>query len=260
MADAPNSTPKSDVKGAKGLFSKQIGPLPVGVWVILVVGGLAMAYYFARNQKAGDTTVSESSPQEGVGGLDTSVISGPPPKATYTTNDEWASAAINWAIANNFDPQLSVDAVTRRLEGQQLSTAENAIIRAIFKNVGPPPLLPPAPENPPSSPPPPTPPPPGAPPPPHVTPRPGGVITIPRPRPAPHTPPKPRPKPRPKSITVTVGRWPAWNSTLWGLSQHYYGNGKYWRRIYDANRNKIKNPNVLHVGWRLVIPSPTRNV
>lgn len=34
--------------------------------------------------------------------------------------------------------------------------------------------------------------------------------------------------------------------SLWKIAQKVYGNGGYWRRIYDANRDKIKDPNKIY--------------
>jgi nucleoid-associated protein YgaU len=42
--------------------------------------------------------------------------------------------------------------------------------------------------------------------------------------------------------------------TLQEISQKYYGTSKKWRKIYDANKSKIKDPNKLVVGTKLVIP------
>jgi len=42
--------------------------------------------------------------------------------------------------------------------------------------------------------------------------------------------------------------------TLWELAQKYYGAGNEWRRIYDANKEKIKNPNLIYPLQRLLIP------
>lgn len=42
--------------------------------------------------------------------------------------------------------------------------------------------------------------------------------------------------------------------TLWGLAQKYYGNGLEWKRIYDANKDKIKNPNLIYPFQKLLIP------
>ena len=42
--------------------------------------------------------------------------------------------------------------------------------------------------------------------------------------------------------------------TLWGLAKKYYGNGNQYNKIYNANKDKIKNPNLIIDGWKLVIP------
>ncbi|MBE5966411.1 MAG: LysM peptidoglycan-binding domain-containing protein [Lachnospiraceae bacterium] len=43
--------------------------------------------------------------------------------------------------------------------------------------------------------------------------------------------------------------------TLWGIAKKYYGDGTKCNRIYNANKDKIKNPAVIHIGWKLKIPS-----
>ncbi len=42
--------------------------------------------------------------------------------------------------------------------------------------------------------------------------------------------------------------------TLYMLSRRYYGNATHWRDIYNANRDKLSDPNKLPVGTRLTIP------
>lgn len=42
--------------------------------------------------------------------------------------------------------------------------------------------------------------------------------------------------------------------TLYSLARRYYRSDSRWRDIYNANRNKINNPNTLPLGTRLVIP------
>ena len=44
------------------------------------------------------------------------------------------------------------------------------------------------------------------------------------------------------------------HETLYQLSRQYYGDGRNWRRIYYANRNRIADPGYLPVGIRLIIP------
>jgi phage tail protein X len=41
------------------------------------------------------------------------------------------------------------------------------------------------------------------------------------------------------------------------LSKKYYGDGTKWRRIHEANKNKIPNPNSLYIGLELLIPDIT---
>ena len=41
---------------------------------------------------------------------------------------------------------------------------------------------------------------------------------------------------------------------LWGIAKKYYGNGALYTKIYDANTNKIANPNLIYVGQVFVIP------
>ncbi len=42
--------------------------------------------------------------------------------------------------------------------------------------------------------------------------------------------------------------------TLWGLAKKYYGSGSKYPVIFNANKNLIKNPDVIKDGWKLVIP------
>lgn len=39
------------------------------------------------------------------------------------------------------------------------------------------------------------------------------------------------------------------------IAKHLYGNASDWHKIYDANRDKIKNPDLIQPGWVLTIPS-----
>ena len=42
--------------------------------------------------------------------------------------------------------------------------------------------------------------------------------------------------------------------TLWKIAEKFYNKGYHWRKIYNANRKKIKNPNLIYPLQRLLIP------
>lgn len=42
--------------------------------------------------------------------------------------------------------------------------------------------------------------------------------------------------------------------SLWKISKKFYGDGDEYMRIYYANKDKIKDPDMIQVGWELAIP------
>jgi LysM repeat protein len=46
--------------------------------------------------------------------------------------------------------------------------------------------------------------------------------------------------------------------TLFGIAQRFYGHGRYWHSLYQANRSKISNPDLIFAGQVLTIPSHPR--
>ena len=58
------------------------------------------------------------------------------------------------------------------------------------------------------------------------------------------------PKPATTSRTYTVVR----GDCLWNIAKKYYGNGSQYTKIYNANKDKIKNPNLIYPGQVLTIP------
>ena len=38
------------------------------------------------------------------------------------------------------------------------------------------------------------------------------------------------------------------------IAQRFYGDANQWPRIHEANRDQIKNPDLIHPGQKLVIP------
>lgn len=42
--------------------------------------------------------------------------------------------------------------------------------------------------------------------------------------------------------------------SLWKIAKKFYGDGSKWTKIYNANKDKIKNPNLIYPKQKLVIP------
>lgn len=51
-----------------------------------------------------------------------------------------------------------------------------------------------------------------------------------------------------KTYTVKKG------DCLWNIAKKYYGNGSDYKKIYNANKDKIKNPNLIYPGQVLTLP------
>ncbi len=52
----------------------------------------------------------------------------------------------------------------------------------------------------------------------------------------------------PRVITVKEGQW------LFDIAREEYGSIYAWSKIYEANKDKIQNPNILYPGQELVLP------
>mgnify|MGYP002423712379 FL=1 len=60
----------------------------------------------------------------------------------------------------------------------------------------------------------------------------------------------PAPTPAQPTRTYTVKR----GDCLWNIAKRYYGNGSQYTKIFNANRDKIKNANLIYPGQIFVIP------
>lgn len=56
--------------------------------------------------------------------------------------------------------------------------------------------------------------------------------------------------PERQARTYTVQK----GDSLSKIAKREYGDADEWRRIYDANRELIKDPDLIHPGWTLTIP------
>ena len=56
------------------------------------------------------------------------------------------------------------------------------------------------------------------------------------------------PAPSGRSYTVVKG------DSLSKIAKHVYGDAQKWRKIYEANRDQIKNPDLIYPGQTFTIP------
>lgn len=146
----------------KALAGKMVGPLPLGVWVALVAGGLFIAYrrYQANTSDTNDTSnvvtypVDPNYPTTVPGGYLTDADSGndtgsgdipstgiePPTDNAIDTNEEWAQKAIDYLVKQGGDPAVASQAITEYLAGSVPNRASHwGFIRAAISAVGAPP-------------------------------------------------------------------------------------------------------------------------
>jgi nucleoid-associated protein YgaU len=63
------------------------------------------------------------------------------------------------------------------------------------------------------------------------------------------TAPSAQPPASAQSYTVVKG------DSLSKIAKRYYGDAGQWKRIYEANQDQIKNPDLIQPGWTLRIPA-----
>ena len=64
------------------------------------------------------------------------------------------------------------------------------------------------------------------------------------------TAPKPPPPAAPQAERYTVVA----GDSLSKIAKKYYGDASQWKRIFEANRDQIENPDRIQIGWKLAIP------
>lgn len=232
-------------------MGKMLGPLPLGAWIVVVGGGLGIAYYTHQNNTPNEPAIVEdTSGTPGVGDGGSGMYwqdASPPDNAggvagAPTDNDQWGRLATNYLIAQGYPPSVADSAIRKYLAGDKLSAQEFSLVNVALRQFGSPPIpLPPPVFGPPKQPKP--------------KPKPE-----PKPRPKPKSKPKPKPKEhkpvvkKPHNRYYTVRR----GDTLWDIARRFYHNPNEWRRIYNANKghghNDIRNPNLIYPGQRFNIP------
>lgn len=127
---------------ADGLeLGKKVGPLPMGAWIAVVGGGLALAYFVNRGQSAEPQLAAE--PGVGTGLIPAGAGVEPLPSTeaneTASTNAQWEQTVSNWLIAQGHDPGVSSNAVRKYLSGETLTLQEQSLINLALIVHGTPP-------------------------------------------------------------------------------------------------------------------------
>src|SRR3972149_3548599 len=138
------------------LLRKEVGPLPVGAWLIVVGAGLGFAYWRKRNTPTStNTPETELSPLMtnetlgNIGGMLALLNSGKTGvnTQTYTDNTSWYQQAARLLIGRGNSPDLVDNALRKYMQGLPLSAAETAIKELALQLVGPIPSPPPPPST-----------------------------------------------------------------------------------------------------------------
>lgn len=169
MADAP-STPASAAKsGNLGFLTRKVGPFPVYVWVALVIGGYFLYEHFSGASSTSSTSAAASTidPTTGLpyseeaidpatgepyseeyGAAESQLDTTSSSAATtggeaFSSNDQWATAAINFLVGVGIDPSVATQAIENYLGGlAQPSQQYQADVNSAVEAIGPPPTLP----------------------------------------------------------------------------------------------------------------------
>ena len=128
-------------------LGKQMGPLPMGMWLVVIGGGLFLGYTINKNmskkseQEAVEVPVQLTETGVGTGGGQ--FIYDPPqtgrPESAPDTNAAWSQRALNWLIAQRHDPAVADQAVRKYLSALPLTVTERAMITLAIAANGPPP-------------------------------------------------------------------------------------------------------------------------
>lgn len=127
-----------------GGLKKQVGPLPVGVWIAVIGGALLISFYLRRKSAATtangtSTTAPSALVYTGTGGTDTPSTTVPTTGSGFQTNEAWAQAAKQYLISQGVDSKAASDAVDLYINAQMLDATQNARIAVAIRALGPPP-------------------------------------------------------------------------------------------------------------------------
>lgn len=139
------------------MLRKEVGPLPVGGWLIVVGAGLAFAYWRKRNLPTSTNTPATDTAEPlftndtigNIGGLLALMNKGQTgiDTQTYTDNTSWYQQAVRLLVGRGNNPNLVDNALRKYMQGQALNESESAIKELAIQLLGPIPLPPPPPST-----------------------------------------------------------------------------------------------------------------
>lgn len=135
----------STAKAAGGAMGKQLGPLPLGAWAMVVGGALFFSFYMSKKKTpAVDTTTTNPGAlvYTGSGGGGTDATNSPATGTVPTgflTNEAWANAAKTFLISQGIDGKEASDAIDLYINAQALNQKQSAWVAVATRQLGPPP-------------------------------------------------------------------------------------------------------------------------
>ena len=144
MADPVAEAPAK----AGNTLTKKVGPLPLGVWVLILGGTIVIVY--AMNARKGSTGNTLAVAADGTTGPESGTGNGAVggwlyqqaqavSKKDYKTNEEWGRAAIQFLIGQGYDAALADVAIRRYIGGLDISVQQRPLVTAALNGLGPPP-------------------------------------------------------------------------------------------------------------------------
>lgn len=160
--------PETSTKGF-GFLGNKVGPLPLWVWI---AAGIVVYYYMSKKNStaAAAGANQQTDPAGNIGSIDpaTGYVYGTPEdtaalaanngtgsssggstdtstspgQRTFTDNNTWGIAAVNYLVSLGVDASAANQAITLYLGSQSLTTQQQAMVNEAIQALGAPPTLP----------------------------------------------------------------------------------------------------------------------
>lgn len=162
----PDVKPPEGGGGLKDKLGKKIGPLPLAVWLVIAAG---IFYYVYKKNNTGTSSGQATDSAGNVGTIDpkTGYVAGSAEDAaalgqsasglgtptdsgtggstvsgSYSDNNAWAVAAINYLVSIGVDATSANTAITQFLASQKLTTQQQGEVNLAIQRLGAPPSPP----------------------------------------------------------------------------------------------------------------------